>query len=566
MRITFKPYIFFILAILYGLVFLLPFSGAVHLFDWDEIIYAESAREMIVNNDYMTVTINYEPFWEKPPMFIWLQVISMKIFGINEFAARFPNAICGVIVLISLFLTGKRIHGDKFGMLWAAAFGTAILPFFYFRTGIIDPWFNLFIFYGFIFFIFYLVPERFPRRHINVALSALFLGLAVLTKGPVAVLIFALSFSIYLVYKKAKLPVKFSHVVLFIFVLAVVGGSWFLVAVLKGNMQVIKDFIAYQSGLLTNDFAGHSGFPGFHFVILLVGVFPASILMLGGFTKKKEEGDLAQTFRTWMFILIALVLVLFSFVETKLVHYSSLAYFPMTFIAAWFVYHWSERKIEIKKIQLVLLGVIAFILVSLTALVPTLLMRPEILTERFSSLMTPYVEGVLLSGTGWSILDYLPAVILLAGIAYSINRINRRDRTGMIVLHTTALLFTFSAMLLFVPKIERMIQKPAIDFMKQHSGEHENVITLGFKSFAPYFYGAGMPEEQQAEMTEAWLEGEEGTKPLYVVMKADNSRKILDKYPHLIRLGEQGGYVFAVFGEKMENANSAISEDGILMY
>ena len=43
--------------------------GTVHLFDWDEINFAESAREMIVSGNYMQVQINFEPFWEKPPIF-----------------------------------------------------------------------------------------------------------------------------------------------------------------------------------------------------------------------------------------------------------------------------------------------------------------------------------------------------------------------------------------------------------------------------------------------------------------------------------------------------------------
>jgi len=41
-----------------------PFLGGVHLFDWDEINFAEAAREMIVTGDYLTVQINFQPFWE----------------------------------------------------------------------------------------------------------------------------------------------------------------------------------------------------------------------------------------------------------------------------------------------------------------------------------------------------------------------------------------------------------------------------------------------------------------------------------------------------------------------
>ena len=52
----------------------IPFLGEVHLFDWDEINFAESAREMIETGDYFSVQINFERFWEKPPFFFWLQV------------------------------------------------------------------------------------------------------------------------------------------------------------------------------------------------------------------------------------------------------------------------------------------------------------------------------------------------------------------------------------------------------------------------------------------------------------------------------------------------------------
>ena len=90
-----------------------PFLGQVHLFDWDEINFAECAREMIVSNDYLRMQIDFKPFYEKPPLFIWLQVLSMKMFGVNEFAARFPNALAGMLTLIALFYVGKKVANEK---------------------------------------------------------------------------------------------------------------------------------------------------------------------------------------------------------------------------------------------------------------------------------------------------------------------------------------------------------------------------------------------------------------------------------------------------------------------
>ena len=55
-------------AVFAALLFI-PFLGGVHLFDWDEINFAESAREMLVTHEFFRVQINYQPFWEKPPFF-----------------------------------------------------------------------------------------------------------------------------------------------------------------------------------------------------------------------------------------------------------------------------------------------------------------------------------------------------------------------------------------------------------------------------------------------------------------------------------------------------------------
>lgn len=545
MKLNLKPVLFILIIILYGIIFLVPFSGAVQLFDWDEIIFAESAREMIVSGDYMTVTINYEPFWEKPPLFIWLQVLSMKAFGINEFAARFPNAICGILTLVTLFLAGRKIHGNTFGMLWSMAYATAVLPFFYFQTGIIDPWFNLFIFLGITFFIFFLEGDHIVKRYIQVVLSAFFLGLAVLTKGPVAVLIFVLAFGVFFLVRRGKINAVPMHVVVFSIVLVLTGGSWFLAAIVKGNMEVVRDFITYQAGLFSDDYAGHGGFPGFHFVILLLGVFPASVIMLSGITKKKEDEAPANTFRTWMYILLALVLVVFSLVQTKLVHYSSLAWFPVTFISAWVMYLWLDRKLEMKRWQVAILWAIGTFYVLSTILIPSVMLHPGAFIERFPRLSDPYLEGVLLTEAGWGVLDYIPAVLLAGGLIYSLPRLRKRDHSGLLMLHLVTFLFTFSLMLLYVPKVEKMIQGPAIAFLQDHAGTDNRVVALGFKSFAPYFYGEWMPGDMPGSK-EDWVNGDRNGHPLYVVMKADNSEKVLQKYPRLMILEKEGGFVFAI--------------------
>src|SRR3954464_11134030 len=87
---------------LFAALLFLPFLGQVHLFDWDEINFAECAREMIVTKDYLRMQIDYMPFYEKPPLFIWLQVLCMTIFGVGAYAARLPDALTGIATCLTL--------------------------------------------------------------------------------------------------------------------------------------------------------------------------------------------------------------------------------------------------------------------------------------------------------------------------------------------------------------------------------------------------------------------------------------------------------------------------------
>jgi len=58
-----------LLVLVLGACLFIPFLGRVHLFDWDEINFAEAGREMMVSGNYLQVQIDYKPFWEKPPLF-----------------------------------------------------------------------------------------------------------------------------------------------------------------------------------------------------------------------------------------------------------------------------------------------------------------------------------------------------------------------------------------------------------------------------------------------------------------------------------------------------------------
>ena len=219
MKYNFRPYLIILLV---GLVFFVPFIGQVHLFDWDEINFAEAAREMIVSHNYTTVQIDFKPFWEKPPLFFWFQVLAMKTFGINEFAARLPNAIAGILTLMFLFFIGKKHFDKQFAWLWVLVYMSSFLPFLYFKSGIIDPWFNLFIFSGIYFLIF--TKKNDKQKYLNTVISATLIGLATLTKGPVAILLTGLTYFVSLLLNRFRNLLSVRQILIYLGVFSAIGG------------------------------------------------------------------------------------------------------------------------------------------------------------------------------------------------------------------------------------------------------------------------------------------------------------------------------------------------------
>src|SRR5204862_3264315 len=88
-------------------------TWSVPLIDRDEPRFAEASREMIECGDYVVPRFNNQLRLDKPPLAYWAQVASYKIFGENDFAARFPSAIAGALVALSILAWGSRLGGER---------------------------------------------------------------------------------------------------------------------------------------------------------------------------------------------------------------------------------------------------------------------------------------------------------------------------------------------------------------------------------------------------------------------------------------------------------------------
>ncbi|GIV32990.1 MAG: hypothetical protein KatS3mg031_0525 [Chitinophagales bacterium] len=514
----------------------LPFLGGVHLFDWDEINFAECAREMLVTGNYTQVQIDFQPFYEKPPLFFWMQAAAMQMFGINEFAARFPNAVCGIITLLVVFYLGSRWFDNMLGVWWALAYAGSFLPHFYFRSGIIDPWFNLFIFSSLV----SLMRALEQRCTTSGILSGVLMGLAILTKGPVALLIGLLVALPGAGVIKSNWRIAIKCIFLMILTALFLAALWFGMDMIHHGMAFTKEFFRYQIRLFSTADAGHSGPFYYHIIVLLLGCFPASLLALPAFFRTDGSGE-SSHFRKWMILLFGVTLVLFSIVKTKIVHYSSLCYLPLTFLAAWHIHHTLTSGYNMPRFQQVA-GMLMGSLFGIAAIaLPLLGNHPDWIKPH---LHDPFAVATLDAAVHWPVYLILPGLLYIMAVITVFTLLQKNYKRAIGVLFVVSALFTEALLYLHVPRIERYSQGAAIDFYKSLAGKDVYVQVLGFKSYAHLFYTQKRPPVHAWVSDKNRLLAGDIDKEAYFVCKINKAGRYKKEYPSLQEIGRQNGFVF----------------------
>jgi len=115
------------------------------LIDRDEPRFAEASREMMERGNYIVPYFNNQLRLDKPPLTYWAQVASYHIFGENDFAARFPSAIAAALTAISVFAWARRVGGEKVGWWAAIIFTFSLQTFVHAKAAVADMWLVLFI-------------------------------------------------------------------------------------------------------------------------------------------------------------------------------------------------------------------------------------------------------------------------------------------------------------------------------------------------------------------------------------------------------------------------------------
>lgn len=312
-----EKYLLLILLLL-SLVILFWNLGANSLRNWDEAIYALISYE-VLQNPSLTLHLNGEVWFEKPPLGFFVESVFIYLLGFNEFAIRLPSAIYSLLSVIFIYLLGKELCNKYFGFF--SALFTLISPLFLHnhitRSGDLDSSLLLFWLASFYFLVKYQTNKNY------FYLSAVYAGLAVMFRGSYGLFIPVISASYLLLtssWKKLNIRDYLYYISLFCLIvlpwhihqLVVHGENFWDTYVLQHILNRIDQPIQNHSGPWYSYFIFFQKNIGFLHIVFWLSFVYSSIRMV--LAKNKN------LLLLWLWFILTIIPLII--METKLYWYS----------------------------------------------------------------------------------------------------------------------------------------------------------------------------------------------------------------------------------------------------
>jgi len=258
------------------------------LIEPDESRYAQIAMEMIDSGNWVTPTLSGVPYLDKPPLLYWLTAASMSMFGQNETAARLPCVLSAVLTVLATFWLGKRLVGSNAALcasvLLLLCGGFVLAGRFVIMDSLLTLFTTVSLLSG------YLAVAQGRLRWSWWIVAAVACGLGVLTKGPVAIVLGVPPILAVQWFSGERHRVRTLGWLSFAGFAVMLSLPWF-VAVTGENSDFVRYFfwkhnlVRFASGFI------HQQPWWFYLPVLLVGMFPASMLVLalGAFLFSRSE-------------------------------------------------------------------------------------------------------------------------------------------------------------------------------------------------------------------------------------------------------------------------------------
>lgn len=322
--------------ILVFLILLLPLGsfflrlGGAPLFDVDEGAFSEATREMFERGDFLSTYLNGEHRFDKPILVYWFQALGYLLFGATEWAFRLPSAIAAALWSYATWQFARERFGPDTALAALAVAATALGPFAIGRAATADALLNLLLALA----LFDAWRHLESGRRLPLLRSYVWIGLGVLTKGPIALIVPGAVTFLYCASRgEWRLWARSVFDPRGWLILAVLVVPWYAAALMIHGQLFIDGFILkHNVERFTGTLEGHAGSLFYYIfavpLLLLPWTAPLFVAL------RNARTDAATGVRRFLWIWAAFVVVFFSLSGTKLPHYVLYGSTPLFLLVA----------------------------------------------------------------------------------------------------------------------------------------------------------------------------------------------------------------------------------------
>jgi 4-amino-4-deoxy-L-arabinose transferase-like glycosyltransferase len=439
-----------LLALALGLLWGLAL-GSRSLWRPDEGRYVEIPRGMVTTGDYVTPRLNGVKYFEKPPLFYWLEAGAVRLFGIEEWALRLVPGLFALAGCLAVYAAGRRLYGRRAGFLAAFVLATAPLYYFLGNTINLDMAVSVLLTLALLAFLIAVEEPEGPRRRSLLWAFYVALALATLTKGLIGIVIPGMIIFVWMaLLNEWRLLLRMrlvSGAVLFL----LVAVPWH-VLVARANPEFLYFYFVHEHFLrYTTKLHDRYEPPWYFLPILLGGLIPWTAFLVQALRDALPASwrDRRER-RVELFLALWAVLVVgfFSLSDSKLIPYILPAAPPLALlIGRHLAALWERREErEIRIVSAILLGLGA--LLGLILAVASFSSDPKM--QRYAT---------LLGGRQWGL---AVSLLLLGIVPFILARQRRPDRSLAAMIAVAALCLLTLAACLSPFDLERSVKSLAL--------------------------------------------------------------------------------------------------------
>ncbi len=414
--------------------------GSYPLFDPDEPYYAVPAFEMLRTGTWKITIFNGQPWFDKPILYYWIILAFYHLFGVSEAAARLGSALAALVGALAVFIGGRKLgFGNRTALVSAIVLATAIEYAIIARAAVTDMTLTMFLTVGMLAMALYLKTNR----CFIAGLAGISFGLAILTKGPVGLLLPLIALLAYALLAARKDLFRPGALAAGAAGIILSAGPWYLYMFLEHWHLLIGTFIQSENiGRFLEP--EHHVFPLYYGVVLMAGFLPWSGALPAAIWRnlflrawREERGAGRPPGQLYMLCWFGAVLAVFSVTASKLPSYILPAFPPAALMIG---EYWSSSLAKSSSVRgkksVILSAWLGFLLAA--AIVLALLF---LAFEAKWSLARPSIAPL--------------SIVLLAGATIALVTARRGSLTGMTISHAcTAALMILILVNVSAPRLE----------------------------------------------------------------------------------------------------------------